>query len=115
MIFNDYKIPENITVEDEFMYNLISKLYEVGSHTGFVLGEFHGLIKHMKENNVSDELIKEAEHCYKSVEEHLKEYNIDIYKFVSDRWVDLGKPLSLEAHRTRKRQVEIENENKVDL
>lgn len=38
MVFNNYQIPENITAEDEFMYNLMDKLYWAGSHYGFVMG-----------------------------------------------------------------------------
>ena len=112
MVFNNYQIPENITAEDEFMYNLMDKLYWAGSHYGFVMGAFTGLIEHMKENKVSDKLIKEAEDVFNSVDTHLKEYNTEIYNFSCERWKELGKPLSLLAHQAKKKRLDAEDDYK---
>lgn len=112
MIFNNYEIPDNITVEDEFMYNLVNKLNGTYSNYGFVMGSFTGFIEHMKENNITEELIKEAEETFKQVESYLNIYNMEIYNMVEDRWKELGKPLSLEAHQAKKERLDKEDEYK---
>ena len=112
MIYNNYKIPENITAEDEFMYTLINKFYCVGSHYGFVMGSFMGLIEHMKENNISNEIIEEAGAVYDFVKSHLNEYDNDIYEFIYKRWEEIGKPLSLSAHLAKKARLDKEDDCK---
>lgn len=112
MVFNNYQIPDNITEEDEFMYNLMDKLYDAGSNYGFTMGAFTGLIENMKRKNVPSEIIKEAEKVYENIDSHLAEYNTDIYKFSLERWNKLGKPLSLAAHQSKKRRLDAEDDYK---
>ena len=114
MFLNNYTIPENITAEEEFMYNLIKEFYCVGSSCGIVLGAFYALIEHMKEDNTSSELINEAEKVYAIVNANLKEY-IEISNFARQRWEELGKPLSLAAHQAKKKRLDEEDEKKLDL
>lgn len=114
MLLNNYTIPENITAEEEFMYNLNKKFYCAGSCCGIVLGAISALIDHMKEDNTSSEIIKETEDVYEAVNANLKEY-IEISNFARQRWEELGKPLSLAAHQAKKKRLDEEDEKKLDL
>lgn len=114
MIFNDYKIPDNITVEDEFMYDLVDQFDSVNSAKPFILGAFTELIEHIKEANVHDEIIAEAYDVYNSFNSLLKAY-VDIGNFSYKRWEELGKPLSLVAHQVRKKICDREDEIKSEF
>lgn len=113
MTYHNYEIPENISKEDEFMYNLVERLYGVHSHNGFVMGEFLTLITHMKENSVSDSIVQEAEEVFQTFELYLKEHN-EVYDFICDRWKELGKPLSLEAHQKKKEELDAQDEYRAE-
>lgn len=113
-ITNDYKVPESVSEQDKFIFNLIDSLHTVGSHTGFVTGEFFGLIERMKKQELTEDIIKEAETVYSAVVNHLSEYGDGIYDMVKNEWVRLGRPLSMEEHLRRKARVDHYNDNKQD-
>lgn len=114
MYYDDYKVPESVSEQDEFIFNLIDSFYTAGSHTGFVMGEFFGLIQHMKEKEIPEDLIKEAETVYAAVEKHLSEYSDGIYDMVKKEWTRLGKPLSMKEHLIRKARADRYNDSKQD-
>lgn len=104
-----YEIPEKITEEETFMYNLVKKFNETGMSCGTVMGIFYSVIENMKKENVSDELVKNTEMVYDVIEGILKEY-MSISKYSLERWESLGKPLSLEGHLEKKKRLEKEEE-----
>lgn len=114
MYYEEYKVPESVSEQDEFIFNMIDEFYTVGSHTGFVMGEFVGLIEHMKEKELPADIIKEAETVFSAVNGHLSEYHDSIYGMVKDEWERLGKPLSMEEHLRRKAEADRYNNNKHD-
>lgn len=108
-----YVIPKNITEEETFMYTLVEKLHWAGMSYGSTMGCFYSIIEKMKEKNVSDDIIKDIEMIYESVDKLLGEYNKDIFNYANERWEKLGKPLSLAAHQERKKHLE-EEERKAE-
>lgn len=113
MYYEEYKVPESVSEQDEFIFNMIDGFYTVRSHTGFVMGEFVGLIEHMKENGLPADIIKKAETVFSAVNDHLSEYK-DIYSMAKAEWERLGKPLSMEEHLRRKAEADRYNNNKQD-
>ena len=88
----NHDISVKSTDEKEFVCDLLNKLYNAGSNSGFVLGDFYGLIEKMKSNNISEDVIAEAEEFYNLLDSYLAVFNKEIYSLVKNKWEELGKP-----------------------
>lgn len=121
MIFNDYKIKE-VSPEGEFLFNLKQKTFGKGTHVGFLMGGFYGILVQLgldgdkvKSDDEIDikRLKEECESLYSMFDEWFDDYH-KIEKSIFDEWERVGKPVALEYQKGIKKRCDEQDAAKAE-